>query len=327
MKKAVTFYKIQVRCDDKAWDVEHRYSEFDDLLTALKKVFADLPRLPPKTAFKLKSPEGILKRRQGLDAFLKALAVRQEILNHALLISFLQVRRNTLIYMQMEGNNPGVVPPAPTKMAELGDLPMGVRDFLYVEEEGLMFVALSDMSIVSRVDAYFNNLKLLWKKDKESEAIVGAVVAYRVGKEADESVKFERLWAKTYGFQTNVLAWSGPFHLLAIGMDDGKVHGIRSTPEAGYKTFEDVRDSAYRVGFLAAVAQGKGDGRGAGRDKQPDVHHRKGQEAANNRSQVPEAPHRRCRWQSSAHLSGVRQRDKPSVRPQRRGRALHLLHR
>ena len=92
MPKAVTFYKLLVRCDEKEWVVEKRFSEFDELFTVLKKAFADIPSLPPKTAFKLKAQEGILKRQQGLDNCLQALVTRSEILNYVPFNAFLQVR-------------------------------------------------------------------------------------------------------------------------------------------------------------------------------------------------------------------------------------------
>jgi hypothetical protein len=46
----------------------------------------------------------------------------------------------------------------PIKVAELGDLNLGGRDFIYLPEERLLFVAMSDMNITSRLDAYLTNV-------------------------------------------------------------------------------------------------------------------------------------------------------------------------
>ncbi len=226
----MTFYQINVVSTTKTWTVEHRYSEFDSLCVALKKIFPDIPALPPKTAFKLKSLDGILKRRQKLDIFIKAIAARPEILNHGLVCDFLKLTENFS----------GAVNAVPIKIAELADLPMGVRDFVYLEDLGILFVALSDMDVVSRVDAYFTNLKLPWDKKNDVQTIVGAVLAYRVTPGRDSDWKFDRLWVKTYGFQTNILTWCPSLNLLAVGMDDGFVHGICVTPETGFKSHADV---------------------------------------------------------------------------------------
>jgi hypothetical protein len=49
----------------------------------------------------------------------------------------------------------------PVKVAELGDLNLGGRDFIYLNEEKLLFVAMSDMNITSRLDAYLTNVRVL----------------------------------------------------------------------------------------------------------------------------------------------------------------------
>jgi hypothetical protein len=46
----------------------------------------------------------------------------------------------------------------PVKVAELADLNLGGRDFLYLKEEKLLIVAMSDMNIASRFDAYLTNV-------------------------------------------------------------------------------------------------------------------------------------------------------------------------
>ena len=46
----------------------------------------------------------------------------------------------------------------PVKVAEFSELNLGGRDMLYIKEENLMFVAMSDMNITSRLDAYLTNV-------------------------------------------------------------------------------------------------------------------------------------------------------------------------
>jgi len=58
----------------------------------LQKMLSNVPPLPPKTYFKLTSHEGLVKRKQDLDFFIKALIQRSEILNNSALRSFLEVR-------------------------------------------------------------------------------------------------------------------------------------------------------------------------------------------------------------------------------------------
>lgn len=89
--KPVTFYEIKVQANEKIWTVEHRYSEFHELYKLFKKLFNDVPVIPPKTAFKVKSEEEKSKRKSGLDSFIKGVSSRAEMLNHVQFINFLKV--------------------------------------------------------------------------------------------------------------------------------------------------------------------------------------------------------------------------------------------
>ena len=142
-------------------------------------------------------------------------------------------------------------------IAELPELPLGVRDFVYMEDIGMLFLALSDMNISSRMDAFFTNIKLPWDKDS-GQIIVGAVLGYKVTKGA--TWKFERLWVQPYFLQTNILAWCGPLNLLTVGMDDGFVHGLKVTAASSYTSHEEVftifaqKYSVSRCHFIRTVS-------------------------------------------------------------------------
>ena len=43
-------------------------------------------------------------------------------------------------------------------------MPIGVRDFVYVNDKAWLFVALSDMKLTSRLDSYLTNVNLPWEK-------------------------------------------------------------------------------------------------------------------------------------------------------------------
>lgn len=46
----------------------------------------------------------------------------------------------------------------PVKIAEINDLPLGGRDFHYVEHSNTLYVAVSEMKITSRLDSYITNV-------------------------------------------------------------------------------------------------------------------------------------------------------------------------
>lgn len=64
-------------------------------------------------------------------------------------------------FLELDTKIPESVTYSPVKLAELTDLTLGGRDFIYLEEEHLMFVAMSDMNITSRLDAYLTNVNIM----------------------------------------------------------------------------------------------------------------------------------------------------------------------
>lgn len=101
-------------------------------------------------------------------------------------------------FLELDTQVPETVVNTPVKIAELVDLNLGGRDFLYLKEEKLLIVAMSDMNIASRFDAYLTNVKLNllknqfsfpWEKKGEQAdnyVGVGAISVYKVTIDKDE---------------------------------------------------------------------------------------------------------------------------------------------
>ena len=99
----------------------------------------------------------------------------------------------------------------PIKVAEITDLQLGGRDFCYIESRGLLFVAMSEMNIGSRLDSYITNFTMPWEKKKQKNAsninavysTVGAVALYKMKLTKNtqgviESWTFTHLWTKNF---------------------------------------------------------------------------------------------------------------------------------
>ncbi len=61
-------------------------------------------------------------------------------------------------FLELDTQIPESVTYSPMKVTELHDLNLGGRDFVYLREQHLLFVAMSDMNITSRIDAYLTNV-------------------------------------------------------------------------------------------------------------------------------------------------------------------------
>ena len=69
-------------------------------------------------------------------------------------------------FLEIDEQIPESVSYSPVKMASVADLQLGARDFCYVESQGYLFIAMSEMNIGSRLDSYITNFTMPWEKKK-----------------------------------------------------------------------------------------------------------------------------------------------------------------
>ena len=106
---------------------------------------------------------------------------------------------------------------------------------------GVLILALSDMNVASKLDAFFVNLGFSIAKKTDTQVILAAILAYRVTKDVNNIIwKFEKLWLKTYGVQINNICWGESLNLLTVGMNDGKINALKVNAENKYSSYEDV---------------------------------------------------------------------------------------
>ena len=94
----VTLFRIQVRADDRTWEVHRRYSDFNELNQRLAKAFGEaaLPELPPKLL--LNSDVDIAERYLELDAYLRKLLQTTNIARNYRLLEFLGIAKQGVRY-------------------------------------------------------------------------------------------------------------------------------------------------------------------------------------------------------------------------------------
>lgn len=233
--KSVVYYIVEIsKKGNEKWSIEKRFREFDDLNTALKKVYGNLPNLPGKTLFGMKEANEREKRRVELEKYLQTLILRTDTLSSEPLKRFLQV----------ENFAPEVTVTPPKLLGDINNLVLGVRDFIYQPEQGIFFTAISDMSVTSRVDSYLTNMKMPWEKEVPpgTTVTVGAVECYlQTGKLED--VKFEKLWTKTFQTQVINLYWDQATSNLIVGKDDGTITVLKVSAELNYIKYDEVLTS------------------------------------------------------------------------------------
>ncbi len=195
-KKNVTFFNIEVynNYSRVKWGLEKRYSSFEELRDQLVKLLSNVPSLPGKSFFKITSYDGLNKRKLSLEQFLKDCVGRKDIMTNESFRDFIEIDKHS----------PELTTNGPDKISEFSGLPLGVRDFIYLKNDNIMFLACADMNIASRIDAYITNVNLPWEKKTDAHISVGATFAYKVMIDSNGEYFFEKMWAKSFPKQVNI---------------------------------------------------------------------------------------------------------------------------
>ena len=231
--KLITFYKIEIydNLSKESWTLDKRYSEIDLLHKTISKLYPNIPPMPGKTLFRIKSKEQLDKRKDQLQKFLQECINRKDIESNEAFKTFLEIDKHS----------PDLVYNPPTIIYENNDLPLGVRDFVFDEENNLLFIVCCDMNITSRVDAYITNANLPWEKKTNEHISVGALFAYRVFEEKrGNTYIFEKLWAKSYPQQTGVVYFNKNSLYVGVGLDQGDVIFYQVSKEQKFLEYEEI---------------------------------------------------------------------------------------
>ena len=93
-------------------------------------------------------------------------------------------------FLEIDEQIPESVSYQPIKMAEISDLQLGARDFVYLESRGWIFVAMSEMNIGNRLDSYITNVsKKAKNKSKISSSFSVIIVHDALGEKEVEKCK------------------------------------------------------------------------------------------------------------------------------------------
>ena len=231
--KNVTLYRIKVIDYFKktSWTLDKRYSEFESLYKSLQEIFSQVPQTPGKTLFKVSSIEAIKKRQKDLEKFLKECINRKDIFSTKELKNFLD----------LETHCPHLTNINPSEEGKLENIPLGVRDFIYDNKEGVIFMCCSDMNIISRADSMLSNFRFPWEKKSEENVPLGGAFCFRVQK-LEIGFEFVRCWSKAYTVQTGIINFDKKTLTVAVGLDDGSIFLYKVEPESNFSKFSDLKN-------------------------------------------------------------------------------------
>jgi hypothetical protein len=182
--KKATFYLIELKSNvtSKTWTIEKRYSEFKTIHDKLAKIFPRLPSIPGITLFRVTSEEGLNKRKDLLQLFLRECVQRRDILQNIDFQKFLELDKNA---PEIVGNNI-------TQIYDYKKCPMGVRDFIVVPHREIMLVCCSNMNIISRSNVMLTNFAF-GSTGEKCKIPMGAAFIYQCKPDKKEIYKIHKI--------------------------------------------------------------------------------------------------------------------------------------
>jgi len=102
----------------------------------------------------------------------------------------------------------------------VGDQIFGVRDFLICPDlENSLFIACSDMNVVSRIDSYFAGMR--GKKKEDPIVMVGSLELWE--EVSSDQSAYTKSWNAMFRSQAICICYCKELKLIAIGFDNGKI--------------------------------------------------------------------------------------------------------
>lgn len=174
-------------------------------------------------------------RRKGLEEFLQKIVVRNDLMNSDMVKSFLQLDKNASEMM--------VNPPKLVFEYSIDGQSKGIRDFVYLEEENIFYIATADNNSMSRLNAKVTNTKLPFESEGKSFMEIGTIEAWAAG---TENGKFMKTWSKGYPKEAICLSYDKASNRILVGLDDGVVDVIQISG-TGYEDVACVKCHQARV--------------------------------------------------------------------------------
>ena len=233
-QKRETLYKLNCMSlyTNKKWSMEKLYSDFENLNNALYQVISDPPELSGKSLFKVTSFNGLTERQYLLQEYLHECCLRKDIISTDAFKEFLD----------LDHQAPELLLNRPTLLSEFNKLPLSIQNFIYLEDDGVIFLACSDMDMKSRIEAYITNTNLPWESKTTTHISVGAFFAFKVLFNPEKGFKFEKVYAKSFPEQTGCISWNRASNTIHIGLDSGKIVFFKLNPDSNFTQYEPYID-------------------------------------------------------------------------------------
>eukprot|EP01083_Nonionella_stella_P078252 214033_1 len=238
-KKKYAVYDVSVRWDDTLfWTVTHRFREFADLCTKLKKRIHNVPALPAKTYFfsNSLSDEFLTQRQQELGEMVQKMA-------DTCVIAFAQEFRD---FLEIEQHCPDrSVVPAPTCVSSCVDARFPVSDVLFDESGSWLLTTGEEVSMLSTVDSYITNARLPWESEGGPMVPLGSANFWKRSESGDLELKLTHY---SRNIPITAVEWDPEPRVVYCGNADGSIVVLQVNEEfAEIEEITTLREHSQRI--------------------------------------------------------------------------------
>ena len=120
------------------------------------------------------------------------------------------------------------------QLSVITNFPRGVQDFIYIPQKGLLFILLTETSVVSKFGALISNMSSA--KGKEE---VSSVILYK--ENPLNSLEFTKVWKKSFESEATTICLDQTTPFIVIGFASGQM--ICHKIEDDWNTHHEVLES------------------------------------------------------------------------------------
>lgn len=209
-----TFYKINVhnKYTNEKWALSKTFKNFEDLELQLYSNYAYVPELGGKSMFKVSSFEILKQRQEALTEFLNKCIKRKDIFSSDAFAEFLMLPEHA----------PELISAKAVRLNLSEKFPFAIKQFFYVESEGIIFIIASELGLTKQMENYFTNVTLPWEESQTEQAENGAFMVYKVIENEKKGFLFEKVFIKTFTNVPSILTFDEVSRIVAIGFNNGE---------------------------------------------------------------------------------------------------------
>lgn len=235
-RKSDIYYIIQITDDfyKTKWTIEKSISDFHNLYEKIFILHPNIPLIPKNTAFKITSLHVLDKRKFELQNFLRFCFNRKDILLNKDFINFIEIQKFC----------PKFITYTITKEEEI-KFDLSVKDFLYIQNKGILIVLCVNTDFISSDDISLDNILVIKNNFSGEKISLSYAFIYEYKIENKKGYINNKFWEKSFFVRTEIMFFDDNKEILCIGNEDGKIYLYKTKIRGDFQQIENFGELSF----------------------------------------------------------------------------------